>query len=130
MLKTTDNLAAVVNAVKYEVRTRKFWEAIVTENGLTRDDISDTAKEIASIAFPDDETVQTVTVNGTKTRTRYGNAVQAAASMLRKVIDVDTDDAPKDVVLRVSLSGEGGGSTVVPVDHPLYKDIVALLAGE
>jgi|SRR6478609_8034321 len=123
MLNNTND---VVNAVRYAVRTRPMWETFVAENGITRDMIADTAKELASLAYPSDEPVQKTDGK----RTRYGNAVQAAAAMLRKVIEPDVDDAPKEVVLRVSLSGEGGGSTVVPADHPLYSSIVALLAGE
>lgn len=120
------NTTAVVNAVKYAVKTRKAWEAFVAENNITRDDIAETSKALASLAYPDDETVQTVDGK----RTRYGNAVQAAGYMLRAVLPKDEDTDPKPAVLRVSLSGEGGGSTVVPADHPLYADIVALLAGE
>ena len=123
MLNNTND---VVNAVRYAVRTRPMWETFVAENGITRDMIADTAKELASLAYPNDEPVQKTDGK----RTRYGNAVQAAAAMLRKVIEPEADDTPKEVVLRVSLSGEGGGSTVVPADHPLYSSIVALLAGE
>jgi hypothetical protein len=39
-----------------------------------------------------------------------------------------TPEAPKPVTLRATLSGEGGGSTTIPTDHPLYADIVALIA--
>lgn len=123
MLKNTTK---VVNAVRYAVKTRKHWEAFVAENGITYDDIADTARALASLAFPDDETVQTV--NGK--RTRYGNAVQAAGYMLRAVIEKPEDDEPKPVVLRVSLSGEGGGSSVVEIDSPLGQEIIKFLAGQ
>lgn len=130
------NTAAVVNAVRYAVKTRPLWITFVTENEVTRENVTDTAKELATLAYPNDEDVQTVKdADGRKTRTRYGNAVQAAAAMMRKALDdiagdEETDETPKAAVLRVSLSGEGGGSTVVPADHPLYASIVALLAGE
>lgn len=39
----------------------------------------------------------------------------------------DTDDAEKPAVLRVSLSGEGGGSTTVEPSHPMYEAIVMLI---
>lgn len=42
----------------------------------------------------------------------------------------ETEAEAKPAVLRVSLSGEGGGSTVVPADHPMYDAIVMLLASE
>lgn len=129
MLKNTDS---VVNAVRYAVKGRKNWQAFVDENEITRDMIAATAKEIAALAYPNAEPVQTIKVDGKPVRTDYGNAVQAAAWNLRSILNTpdEGDDTPKPAVLRVSLSGEGGGSTVVPNDHPLYKDIVALLAGE
>ena len=40
------------------------------------------------------------------------------------------EDAAKPVTLRVTLSGEGGGSAVVAPDHALYGALVAMIAGE
>lgn len=79
MLTNTEN---VVNAVKYAVKTRKDWEAFMTENEITRDKIADTAREIAALAFPKDKPVQKTDGK----RTRFGNAVQAAAYMMRAVL--------------------------------------------
>lgn len=125
MLKNTD---AVVNAVRYAVRTQGTWLTFVTENEIKRDMIAETAKELAALAYPNDEAVQKR--NGV--RTRFGNAVQAAANGMRYALESDEseDSEPKPVVLRASLSGEGGGSTVIEPSHPLYAAVVAMIKGE
>ena len=105
-------------------------ETVLRENlRITREMIGSTSKVLASLAYPEDAPVQTETIDGRKTRTRYGNAVQAAAAMLKKVIE-DEDAPVKPTALRVSLSGEGGGSAKVPADHPLYPQIIAFLADQ
>ena len=92
MLTNTKN---VVNAVKYAVKTRQDWIDFVTENKITRADIKDAAREIAALAYPSDEPVQTV--DGV--RTRYGNAVQAAGYMMRSVLATDEDSTAPTVAL-------------------------------
>ena len=88
MLKNT---GAVVNAVRYAVKTRKDWEAFMTENSIERDGIAAAAKELAALAFPSDDPIQTVDGK----RTRYGNAVQAAAYMMRGVLaQAEVNDTP------------------------------------
>lgn len=67
------------------------------------------------------------------TKNATGDEVKAYATKVRNGLNYHLGKAEKASeagVLRVSLSGEGGGSTVVPNDHPLYADICALLAGE
>jgi hypothetical protein len=86
MLKNTDT---VVNAVRYAVKARGSWLTFVQDNDITRDQIADTARELATLAYPSDETVQTVNVDGKKVRTRFGNAVQAAGNGMRSVLDAD-----------------------------------------
>lgn len=85
-LKNTEN---VVNAVKYAVRTRQDWREFMTENQIDRDGIKDAARQIAALAFPKDEPVQKVDGK----RTRFGNAVQAAAYMMRAVLAEDETEA-------------------------------------
>lgn len=87
MFINADTTKAVLNAVRYEVKTAKVWDTFVIENEITRDMIADTARELASLAFPKEEPVQSIRVNGTKVRTVYGNAVQAAAKNLRSALD-------------------------------------------
>jgi len=128
-MNTLTNTATVINSIRYTVKGRAAWETFVTENKITRDMISETAKALASLAYPNEDTVQTVTVDGKKVRTTYGNAVQAAAFNLRNVL-ADEDDSPKEVALRVSLSGEGGGSAKVDMESELGKQILAFLAAQ
>ena len=85
MLKNTDN---VVKAIRYAVRTRGYWVTFVKENNITRDMIADTARELAALAYPNDEPVQ----KKDGKRTRFGNAVQAAGNGLRAAIDKDDAD--------------------------------------
>lgn len=68
---------------------------------------------------------------GQQTMTDFGLGVDKLRHAVRKVLNGDKDDdAPKPVVLRASLSGEGGGSTTIDPEHPLYNQIVALIQGE
>lgn len=71
---------------------------------------------------------QKVGPKGAQKETVYGIGFRVLADAVRKI--VKDDGAPKPAVLRVTMSGEGGGSTIVPVDHPLYAALVDLLASE
>lgn len=57
--------------------------------------------------------------------TDYGTGVDTLTTAVKRLL---SGDDVKPIRLTVSLSGEGGGSTVVPADHPLYATLVALLA--
>lgn len=93
MLKNTDT---VVNAVRYAVKARGAWEKFVTENNITRDQIADTARELAVLAYPSDEPVQKVDGK----RTRFGNAVQAAGNGMRSVLDKGESESVTDYLAR------------------------------
>lgn len=125
---TTDDVTAnvLVATIKAAVNGLGKYAAYVGDHNVTRDNVKDHARALAVLAYPNDEPVQ----KKDGVRTRFGNAVQAAGNGLRNALETEDDDTPKPAVLRVSLSGEGGGSTVVPADHPLYADIVALLAAD
>src|SRR6478735_2114539 len=99
MLRNTDN---VVNAVRYTVRTRQHWVKFVEENGITRDQIADVAREVAALAYPNDEPVQKI--DGV--RTRYGNVVQAAGNVLRNVLPKDGDTAEADYLKKVIVAAQ------------------------
>lgn len=63
---------------------------------------------------------------GNQKATDYGRGVDALTKSVKRALSTSSGD----VVLRVSLSGEGGGSATVPADHPLYSALVALIAGD
>jgi hypothetical protein len=79
---TLKNTTHVVNAIRYTVKSIDYWRTFVAENGVTLDTVAVTANALAVLAYPNEEPVQRVAGK----RTRYGNAVQAAAAMLRKVL--------------------------------------------
>ncbi len=92
------NTKAVVNAIQYAVKARGTWAKFVAENNITRAMIADTARELATLAYPNDETVQTVNVDGKKVRTRFGNAVQAAGNGMRSVLDADETESTHNLL--------------------------------
>lgn len=66
-------------------------------------------------------------------RTDYGTGVNTIVTRIKRELNKAADAAdetPKPVVLRVSLSGEGGGSTVIEPSHPFYEALFALFTGE
>lgn len=117
--------AALVATIKAAVNGAGKYAAYVADHTVTRDTVKDHARALAALAYPNDAPVQTK--DGV--RTRFGNAVQAAGNGLRAALDEDPKD-PKPATLRVSLSGEGGGTTVVPADHPMYAALVKMIHGE
>lgn len=62
-----------------------------------------------------------------KRDTDYGTAHGSLVTAIKRALK---DDSPSAPVMRVTLSGEGGGSTTVASDHPLYASLLALIAGE
>jgi hypothetical protein len=99
-----NNTETVVNAVRYAVKARGAWKTFVTENSITRDMIADTARELAALAYPNDEPVQKTDGK----RTRFGNAVQAAGNGMRSVLNAeesdDTDKTPDYLALAVEAA--------------------------
>ena len=76
----------------------------------------------------DPETGAEVTVNET---THYGRGVNSIVNAVRTVLkrNETEDDTPAERVLRVSLSGEGGGTVVIPEDDALYATLVTMITG-
>lgn len=125
ILSTDDkSAAALVATIRSAVNGAGKYVAYVTDHAVTRETVKDHAYALAVLAYPNEKPVQ----KKDGKRTRFGNAVQAAGNGLRAALGKDDDDDnDKPAVLRVSLSGEGGGSTVVDPEHPLYASIVALI---
>lgn len=65
---------------------------------------------------------------GEQRATDYGRGVDTLVKSVKRALSAN--DAPGDPVMRVTLSGEGGGSATVPADHPLYAALVALITGD
>lgn len=65
---------------------------------------------------------------GEQVVTDYGRGHETIVKAVKRAL-VKADDAPKARTLRVVLSGEGGGSTTIPEDHPLYAALVAMITG-
>lgn len=119
--------SALVATIRAAVNGAGKYVAYVAAHEVTRETVKDHALALAVLAYPNEKPVQ----KKDGKRTKFGNAVQAAGNGLRAALDKDEDDdTPKDAVLRVSLSGEGGGSTTVPTDHPLYEAIIALIGSD
>ena len=113
MLKIENNTTTArtaVNAVRYMVKGRDGWLAFVREYNITRDDVADASRTLASLAFPNEEPVQ----KRDGVRTVYGNAVQAAAYNIRTALatiegDDDTDeteDKPVNLLTRAGLKAD------------------------
>ena len=101
---TPVNPESVVAKIRYAVKGQKAWSAYVADNGVTRENLAAHAKALAALAFPNDEPVQKTDGK----RTRFGNAVQAAAFNLRGAIGTDEDqtdeDKPVNLLTRAGLA--------------------------
>lgn len=64
---------------------------------------------------------------GEQETTDYGRGHDTLVAAVKRALK---DDGPKPVVLRATLSGEGGGSVTIPADHALYAVIVEMIRGE
>jgi hypothetical protein len=126
IILTTDDktAAALVSTIKGAVNGSGKYTAYVDAHNVTRETVKDHAYALAVLTYPNEKPVQ----KSDGKRTKFGNAVQAAGFGLRAALP-ETEQAPKPIVLRASLSGEGGGSTVIEPSHPLYAAVCAMIRG-
>lgn len=96
-----ETAAALVNTIKSAVNGRGKYAAYVTAHAVASGNVKDHAFALAVLAYPNDKPVQKT--DGT--RTRFGNAVQAAAYGLRNVLDKDENsDTTKNLLTREGKS--------------------------
>lgn len=61
---------------------------------------------------------------GNQRATDYGRGVDTLTAAVKRLLVADDS---KPVTLRATLSGEGGGSTVIQPEHPLYAAVVEMI---
>lgn len=99
---------ALVAHIRSAVNSAAKYTAYADAHNVVREMIADHARALASLAYPNEKPVQKV--DGV--RTRYGNAVQAAAKGLRDALgkaDPATTDWIKLVRQAASNASEKGG---------------------
>lgn len=129
LVLTTDDrtAAALVATIRSATNGVGKYADYVEAHDVTRDTVKVHALALANLAFP--------SLAGTPQRvdgkrTKFGNAVQAAGNGLRGALGkIESSEEEEDTapVLRVTLSGDGGGKAVIEEDHPLYGQIVDLI---
>lgn len=128
VLSADDATAApLVAVIKAAVNGIGKYAAYVAAHNVTRETVKDHAYALAVLTYPNEKPVQTA--NGA--RTKFGNAVQKAGAGLRYVLDKE-DKADAAPVMRVTLSGEGGGSIVIDAEDnaALYETLAKMIAAK
>lgn len=85
--------AALVATIKASVNGGKKYAEYVAAHNLTREDVKVHAAALAVLAYPNDEPVQ----KKNNERTRYGHAVNAAATGLRRALG-PAESKPTDLI--------------------------------
>lgn len=123
---TTDDATAMalVATIRAEVNSGPKYIAYVEAHTVTRQNVKHHAAALAALVYPNDAPVQTK--DGV--RTRYGNAVQAAGNGLRRALGKE-GKVVEPGVIRISLSGEGGGTVTLREGDAGYGIALGLIAG-
>lgn len=107
----------------------KVWEhydaLCVANNNRTRGVMLQVARDVLGLSSD-----VTLTRDGDKPLSVDAQRLENLKKWLDRNLPKAEDDTPAQRVLRVSLSGEGGGTVVVPEDHALYAALVALITGD
>lgn len=114
-------------------KAERGYVELVKHFGLTHEsasaDITEAARTVVVTAYPGTDPARLAGKNKNDDQ-RWCDARAVRAGLMRAIEKPDTeDDAPKPVILRATLSGEGGGTVTIPEDHPLYDAVVALITG-
>lgn len=113
------------------------YKALVAHFNLTHEsksgEVTDAARQIIIDGAPASAKITVDMLKGTdpgdvKHRDYWKAARAVRIGLVTALGSKDSED--KDPALRVTLSGEGGGSSVVPMDSDLGKAILAFLASE
>lgn len=112
----------LVAHIRSAVNSAAKYSAYVEAHGVTRETVKDHAAALATLAYPNDAPVQ----KKDGTRTRFGNAVQAAGAGLRKALG-SKEPVPTDYLLRVQKAVEA--AVEHEVDAEMIKAAIADLLG-
>jgi hypothetical protein len=124
---TADDATAValVATIRAAVNGAGKYAAYVEAHDVTRENVKYHAAALAALAYPNERPVQTVEGK----RTKYGNAVQAAGNGLRAALGKEKREVEQGVI-RVSLSGEGGGTVTLREGDPQYAAALAFFGAD
>lgn len=92
--------AALVATIKAAVNGAAKYAAYVEAHAVTRDNVKDHARALAVLAYPNDEPVQKK--NGE--RTRFGHAVNAAATGLRRALPAAESTEPDRIIALIKAA--------------------------
>lgn len=98
---------ALVAHIKSSVNSAAKYSAYVEAHGVTRENVKHHAAALATLTYPNDAPVQ----KKDGTRTRYGNAVQAAGAGLRKALGKADNETTTDYLARVLKAADSA------IDH-------------
>lgn len=114
--------AALVATLKSAVNGGAKYGAYVAAHGVTRENVKHHATALAVLAYPNDEPIVTKVIDGTRTRTRFGNAVQAArAGMVKHLEPAATK--PSDLLAlltKAATKAIDGGHTAEEITAALH----------
>lgn len=114
--------APIVATIRAAVNGRGKYEAYVKAHNVTKENLKHHAAALAVLAYPNDAPVQ----KKDGTRTRFGNAVQAAGNGLRAALG-KSEPVPTDYLLRVQKAVEAAMDH--EVDAETIKAAIADLLG-
>lgn len=138
MSKNTNPIVSAFTRIgAAEVSTGVHAQSVIDLVGDTYDWTAKSAVATAVAAYvaahgePGQRTVVVTDENGEKKQraTNYGRGFDRVRKAVTALLAAQ-DDTPKSVVLRVSLSGEGGGTVTIDPEHEFYASLVALVKGE